>query len=86
MQKVQEWGHGQTSSCALLDRVGRLCLVGCVYGLLLWGYAIAMQLRDLNYAYFTLAQWVPIRIDYIGEAGFVMSLLFAITLASRKKI
>ena len=41
---------------------------------------IAIQLRDPRWVYYKLALWVPIRVDYLGEAAFVMSLLFAITL------
>ena len=59
----------------------RLCIVGCVYGLLAWGYAVAMQLRNPFWVYFVLAWWLPIRLDYLGELGFAASLLFAVMLA-----
>ena len=66
-----------------LDRVSRLCLVGCFYGLLMWGYTVAMQLRDERTIYYALAWWLPIRLDYFGEIGFVVSFLFAMVLALR---
>jgi hypothetical protein len=67
-----------------LDRAGRLYLVGCVYGLLAWGYSVAMQLRDPGWVYEPVTWWLPIRIDYFGEIGFLISFLLAVALARRQ--
>ena len=42
-----------------------------VFGLITWAYVVAMQLRNPMYVYLPLALWVPIRLDYFGEAVFV---------------
>ena len=67
-----------------MDRISRLCLVGCIYGLLMWGYVVALEVRREDWVYDILATWVPIRLDYFGEIGFVISFLCAITLALRQ--
>ena len=67
-----------------MDRISRLYLVGCIYGLLAWGYVVALQVRNENWVYEVLAKWVPIRLDYFGEIGFVVSFLCAIALALRQ--
>jgi hypothetical protein len=46
-----------------------------LFGLLVWGYVIAMQLRDEESVYATLAQWLPVRLDYVGEAAFIVSMV-----------
>ena len=46
-----------------------------LFGLLAWGYVVAMQLRDTQQVYNTLAEWVPIRMDYFGEASFILSMV-----------
>jgi hypothetical protein len=46
-----------------------------LFGLLTWGYVVAMQLRHLEEVYDTLAEWLPIRMDYLGEAAFILSML-----------
>jgi hypothetical protein len=68
-----------------LDRVGRLCLVGCIYGLLTWGYTVALQISNPESVYNPVAFWVPIRVDYFGEIAYVISFLFAIALALRRE-
>jgi len=67
-----------------MDRISRLYLVCCIYGLLAWGYVVAMQVRNANWVYDVLAKWAPIRLDYFGEIGFIISLLCAIALALRQ--
>lgn len=67
-----------------MDRISRLYLVCCIYGLLVWGYVVALQVRRENWVYDVLATWVPIRLDYFGEIGFVISFLCAIALALRQ--
>ena len=66
-----------------MDRTGRLYVVGCIYGLLAWIYSVAMQLSDWRVVYEPVTWWLPIRIDYFGEIGFVISFLFAVALALR---
>lgn len=44
-----------------------------LFGILVWGYVIAMQLKDADLVYAAVAQWLPIRLDYFGEAAFIMS-------------
>lgn len=46
-----------------------------LFGLTLWGYVVAMQLGDADSVYTPVAQWVPIRLDYLGEAAFVLSMV-----------
>jgi hypothetical protein len=46
-----------------------------LYGLLTWGYVIALQLRHPGWVYDVLAEWVPIRLDYFGEAAFILSMV-----------
>jgi hypothetical protein len=66
-----------------VNRLGRLCLLGWFYGLLVWGYVVAMQVREPQSVYWQLAEWVPIRLDFFGEIGFAISLLCAMALALR---
>jgi hypothetical protein len=57
----------------------RLLLVVSFYGLLCWGYVIAMQIANRDSVYWDLFWWLPgFRIDYFGEAAFVISLACAI--------
>jgi hypothetical protein len=46
-----------------------------LFGLLVWGYVIAMQLRNTHLVYNTLAEWIPIRMDYVGETAFILSMV-----------
>jgi hypothetical protein len=46
-----------------------------LFGLLTWGYVVAMQLRHLGSVYDVLAEWMPIRLDYFGEAAFILSMV-----------
>jgi hypothetical protein len=54
-----------------------LALTGTLFlfGLLTWGYVVAMQLRHLWEVYDQLAEWVPIRLDYLGETAFILSMV-----------
>ena len=57
----------------------RLLLVVSFYGLLCWGYVIAMQIAHPNSVYWEFVWWLPwLRMDYFGEAAFVVSLACAI--------
>ena len=46
-----------------------------LFGLLAWTYVVAMQLRSFHIVYGPLAMWLPIRLDYFGEAAFLLSML-----------
>jgi hypothetical protein len=46
-----------------------------LFGLLTWGYVIAMQLKYPWSPYDQLAVWVPIRLDYFGEMAFILSMV-----------
>lgn len=57
----------------------RLLLVVSLYGLLCWGYVIAMQIANPDSAYSGFAWWLPwLRMDYFGEAAFAISLACAV--------
>ena len=62
----------------------RLCLlVVSFFSLLCWAYSVGIQFfLDGNAVYWELAWWLPwLRIDYFGEAGFVVSFLCAVAWA-----
>lgn len=46
-----------------------------LFGLLAWVYVAAMQLRDFKIVYTPLAVWLPVRLDYFGEAAFILSVV-----------
>lgn len=46
-----------------------------LFGLLAWGYVVAVQLALPCLLYGPLAEWVPIRLDYFGEAAFILSIM-----------
>jgi len=48
------------------------------YSFAVWIYVIAFQFANPGSVYWPLATWLPIRLDYFGEAGFLTSFLFAI--------
>jgi|SRR5208282_2384563 len=48
------------------------------YSFAIWMYVIAFQFANPHSVYWPLATWLPIRLDYFGEAGFLASFLFAI--------
>jgi hypothetical protein len=48
------------------------------YSFAIWIYVIALQYTNAGSVYWSLAAWLPIRLDYFGEAGFLSSFLFAI--------
>jgi hypothetical protein len=60
------------------ENIGRrvvlaLARTAFLFGLLAWGYVIAVQLRDPQLVYSSLGEWIPIRMDYVGEAAFILS-------------
>ena len=54
-----------------------LLLVAWGYSFAIWLYVIAMQLLDPKSIYWPLATWLPIRLDYFGEAAFAFSFVMA---------
>jgi len=52
--------------------------VFCVYSFAVWVYVIAFQVVNPDSVYLGLAWWLPIRLDYLGEAAFVLSFVFAL--------
>ncbi len=53
-------------------------VVVCGFAVAVWLYVVAMQLTFPNSIYFQFATWLPIRLDYVGEAAFVFALIMAI--------
>ena len=62
--------------------IRRICFVIWGYSFALWLYTIAYQLRYPYSIYDVLAWWLPIRMDYIGEAAFAASFIFAVIMAA----
>ena len=61
--------------------VRRVCFVLWGYCFAFWLYVIAYQIASGDITD-PLAWWLPIRMDYLGEAAFVLSLVFALVVAS----
>jgi hypothetical protein len=59
-------------------------LVALGYSIAVWLYVVAMQLFYPNSIYFAFATWLPIRMDYVGEAAFVFSIISATALIMSK--
>ncbi len=59
-------------------RVKGLLLIVWGYAFAVWLYVIAMQLVYPNSLYWPVATWLPIRLDYFGEAAFVFSFVVSI--------
>ncbi len=57
-----------------------LLLVALGYAIAVWLYVVAMQLFYPGSIYFAFATWLPIRMDYVGEAAFVSSFIIATSL------
>jgi len=51
------------------------------YAFAIWLYVIAMQLFYPQSVYWPLAIWLPLRLDYLGEAAFISSFLLAVAIA-----
>jgi len=58
-----------------------LLLVAWGYAFAIWLYVVAMQLFYPKSIYWPLAIWLPIRLDYFGEAAFVFSFVMATAVA-----
>ena len=61
--------------------IRRFCVVTWGYCIAIWLYVIAYQLRYNSSVYNTLAWWLPIRMDYLGEAAFALSFILALIIA-----
>lgn len=72
---------GWVGSLTRLTLIQRASIVIWGYSVAVWLYVIAMQLRYPNSVTWPLAVWVPIRLDYLGEAAFVLSFAFAMITA-----
>lgn len=65
-------------------RVMGFLVVVCGFAFAVWLYVIAMQFFYPASIYWPLATWLPIRLDYVGEAAFVFSLFLAIAVVVLK--
>lgn len=54
------------------------------YSLAIWIYVVAFQIANPVSLYWPVAWWLPIRMDYFGEAGFITSFTLAIIWAKLK--
>ena len=69
-------------TCPVRMKYRDALLVISFFSLLCWVYATAMQLIDMQRAYWALTWWLPwVRIDYFGETGFIVAFLCAIAWA-----
>ena len=59
-------------------KLRRTAVILWLYSLLVWLYVIAMQLRYPDSPHMAFAQWIPVRMDYLGEAAFFLSLILGI--------
>lgn len=55
-----------------------LMMILWAYSFAVWLYVVAMQLRSVESVYWRFATWVPVRMDYLGEAAFLFSFLMCI--------
>ena len=46
-----------------------------LFGLLVWIYIIAMQIAHLESVSWTFTYWLQIRMDYVGEIAFIISII-----------
>jgi hypothetical protein len=46
-----------------------------LFGLLVWLYVIAMQIAHPESVSWTFVYWLPIRMDFVGEISFIISIL-----------
>ena len=58
--------------------IKRLIGILWVYSFAIWIYVIVFQMAVPNSLYWNVAWWLPIRMDYFGEIGFIFSLIFAL--------
>ena len=61
------------------SRLTGTLVVVCGFSVAVWLYVIAMQFFYPASIYWPLVTWLPIRLDYVGEAAFVFALFIAIS-------
>jgi len=49
-----------------------------MYSFAIWVYVVAFQIVNPMSPYWPVAWWLPVRMDYFGEAAFVLSFIFAV--------
>lgn len=59
------------------SRFKSLLLIVWGYAFALWLYVIALQFFYPESIYWPFATWLPVRLDYVGEAAFVSSFFIA---------
>ena len=60
----------------------RTAMVLCGFSFAIWMYVISFQIAHPESVYWQLAVWLPwLRLDYFGEAGFIVSFAFALAWA-----
>jgi hypothetical protein len=57
-----------------------MLLIACGYALAVWAYVIGVQFTHPDWIYAPFATWLPIRMDYVGDAAFIASLAIIIIL------
>lgn len=58
----------------------------CVYSFAIWVYVVACQIGIPNSEYWSFAWWLPwLRMDYLGEAAFALSFIFALLWQVKKE-
>jgi hypothetical protein len=67
-------------------RLKHLLLIGWGYAFAVWLYVITIQFLHPTWIYVPFVTWLPIRMDYIGEAAFVASFIIitAVTMWSTR--
>lgn len=68
-----------------LTWIQRFCVVIWGYCVVIWLYVIAIQLIQPDLVYTPLTLWLPVRLDYLGEAAFVLSFVFALIAVSHPR-
>jgi len=58
-------------------RLRKVLLVVWGYAFVVWLYVIALQFFYPASIYMPFATWLPIRVDYVGEAAFILSFCVA---------
>jgi hypothetical protein len=50
-----------------------------VYSFAIWVYVVAFQIVNPSSPHWAFASWLPwLQMDYLGEAAFVLSFIFAL--------
>lgn len=57
------------------SRLKKLLLIIWAYAFAIWIYVIVIQFLHPAWIYAPFATWLPVRMDYVGEAAFVASFI-----------